>query len=98
MNIDFHTRCDNRGATITLFKTDEGRICGGYTSRSWESPVKEKGFFAKLIGKKDEPSAYYVKDRYAFLFSVDHQQKFYIVDDNASKAILCGSKYGPYFG
>ena len=34
---DFHTRCDNLGATLTLFKTNDGKVCGGYTSVSWES-------------------------------------------------------------
>ena len=41
--IDFHSRCDNKGATLTLFKTDDGKICGGYTKESWES--LKSGFF-----------------------------------------------------
>lgn len=40
MRKDFHSRCDNMGPTLTLFKTDDGRICGGYTSQSWDSPEK----------------------------------------------------------
>ena len=42
-NTDFHTRCDNKGATISLFKTSTGRRCGGYTTESWRGNV---GFIA----------------------------------------------------
>ena len=34
---DFHSRCDGKGATVTLFRTDDGRVCGGYTSVNWDS-------------------------------------------------------------
>ena len=42
MCVDFHSRCDNKGSTVTLFHTKEGRKCGGFTSVSWESA--ENGF------------------------------------------------------
>ena len=35
---DFHSRCDYKGATITLIKVKKtGKRCGGYTSISWKS-------------------------------------------------------------
>ena len=34
---DFHDRCNGKGATLVVVKTDKGRIFGGYTSVSWES-------------------------------------------------------------
>ena len=34
---EFHSRCDNKGPTLTLVKTKGARICGGYASVSWES-------------------------------------------------------------
>ena len=34
---DFHSRCDNQGPTVTLFRTDDGRLCGGFASTSWDS-------------------------------------------------------------
>ena len=34
---EFHDRCDNKGPTLTLIKTVEGRVCGGYTSVSWDT-------------------------------------------------------------
>lgn len=36
-NTEFHKRCDKKGPSITLFKTLEGRICGGYTTVGWEN-------------------------------------------------------------
>lgn len=35
---DFHSRCDNKGPTITLFRTDKDYRIGGYTRVSWQSP------------------------------------------------------------
>jgi TLD len=34
---DFHNKCDEKGATLTLFHTDKNIICGGYTAFSWKS-------------------------------------------------------------
>ncbi len=34
---DFHGKCDDKGATITIIKCSNGRICGGYTSTPWKS-------------------------------------------------------------
>ena len=32
----FHNLCDNRGATLTIFKLNDGNILGGYTTKSWD--------------------------------------------------------------
>lgn len=34
---DFHSRADNKGPTVTIFKTNTGRIFGGYLKQSWAS-------------------------------------------------------------
>ncbi|XP_068760221.1 uncharacterized protein [Montipora capricornis] len=34
---DFHHCCDNKGATLVVIQSGK-YICGGYTSKSWESP------------------------------------------------------------
>ena len=34
---DFHRKCDNKGATVTLIETTKGRRFGGYTSLNWSS-------------------------------------------------------------
>ena len=32
---DFRDRVRNQGATLIILKTLEGKICGGFTSKSW---------------------------------------------------------------
>ncbi len=32
----FHEKCDNKGANITIVKSEHGLIFGGYTSLSWD--------------------------------------------------------------
>jgi hypothetical protein len=34
---DFHSRCDNKGPTISLFKILDGDCIGGYTKANWSS-------------------------------------------------------------
>jgi hypothetical protein len=37
---DFHSRCDNKGPTICLFKIKNGDCIGGYTNALWSSETK----------------------------------------------------------
>ena len=37
MGKDFHSRCDNKAPTISLFKIVNGDCIGGYTSAQWKS-------------------------------------------------------------
>ena len=55
---DFHRLCDGKGPTLSLVKVkDNGRICGGYASLCWSSPLY----------------AEYKPDNNACVFSVDTQ-------------------------
>jgi hypothetical protein len=39
---DFHRKCDNKGATLTIIKSrDHPNVFGGYTAASWENFVSE---------------------------------------------------------
>jgi TLD len=55
MNGNFHIKCDNKGPTIVLIKSTKGRVSGGYTSESWETPPGNK----------------WKQDQTAFLFSCE---------------------------
>ena len=33
---DFHSRCDNKGKTVSLFQIKDGDCIGGYTSQHWD--------------------------------------------------------------
>jgi hypothetical protein len=35
--LDFHSRCDNKGPTFTLYKIKDGYCIGGFTKASWLS-------------------------------------------------------------
>jgi hypothetical protein len=41
-NKDFHSRCDSKGRTVSLFQIEQGDCIGGYTSQCWESPDEWK--------------------------------------------------------
>ena len=57
---DFHSRCDYKGRTVSLFQIKDGDCIGGYTSQCWESlsPGKFKA------------------DRSAFLFNLTRSRHF----------------------
>jgi len=50
---NFHGKCDNKGGTITVLKTKEGYVFGGYADKSWSSSTpgwvsSEKAFLFSL--------------------------------------------------
>ena len=52
----FHEYCDNKGGTITIIKSNEGNIFGGYTSKSWASEyiwIRDENAFLFLIKSDD---------------------------------------------
>ena len=54
---DFHSLCDDKGATLTIIASNHGNIFGGYTSKSWKSAagfVKDKQAFLFLIKSHTE--------------------------------------------
>jgi hypothetical protein len=34
---DFHSRCDNKGPTITVIKSVNGKTFGGFTNLNWHN-------------------------------------------------------------
>ena len=61
---DFHKYCDNKGPTLTLVKTTENKIFGGFTPLNWKS--EKKGFIDY--------------DNFTFIFSLDLMKKFHLLD------------------
>ena len=61
---DFHKYCDNKGPTLTLVKTTENKIFGGFTPLNWKS--EKKGFIDN--------------DNFTFIFSLDLKKKFHLLD------------------
>ncbi|KAF2068686.1 hypothetical protein CYY_009993 [Polysphondylium violaceum] len=64
----FHSACDGKGATITVIKTSDGCIFGGYNSQSWNSPPMHsntlpgdnKCFIFTLVNKHGIPPTKYL--------------------------------------
>ena len=52
---DFHSRCDNKGPTVSLFKVRDGDCIGGYTKAQWSS---------------SDPDGQFVRDSDAMLFNL----------------------------
>ena len=41
--LNFHQKCDNQGPTITVAKTSQGYIFGGYADKDWDSRLYSSG-------------------------------------------------------
>lgn len=77
----FHAKCDNKGPTITVVKTDKDFILGGFTSISWSSEWNDK----------------YIYDPSAFLFSLTQKRKLEPLKKLKKDNIYLSKKYGPSF-
>jgi hypothetical protein len=81
----FHKKCDHFKNTVTIIKTSNGNVFGGYTSQSW-TPTKEKyksdikAFIFSLANKDNRP------------FKIECNSNF------SKFAIWCNKNYGPVFG
>ncbi|XP_060598691.1 uncharacterized protein LOC132752388 isoform X2 [Ruditapes philippinarum] len=87
-NVDeFHRKCDAKGPTVTILYGAYNTTFGGYTSKDWSSPTKERT----------------IQDDKAFLFTKSDSADAKCVilpikDDKKNVAITCYAKYGPTFG
>ena len=78
----FHSKCDNKGPTLTIIKTNNGNLFGGYTPISWNSTIWD---FCK-----DESNS-------SFLFSLTKKTKHKLIQpDYATKNNK--ANLGPVFG
>ena len=91
---DFHSKCNGKGATVTIFHAkSKGAIFGGYTSISWSTP-----WLGLAKSYKSDPNA--------FLFSLQIEKNqtgydpklFDIKHDKIDYAVAHYSDYGPSFG
>ena len=64
---NFHEKCDNKGPTISFIKTDDNKKFGGFISKDRQS------------GNLNQT---YVKDKNAFIFSINKKSKYLIKDEN----------------
>lgn len=81
---DFHSRCDFKSPTLTVIKSENGNIFGGYTEAMWTSENEKemrdpKSFVFSLVNEFDKP---YVAR----------------IEDACNPAIKCSPMFGPIFG
>jgi hypothetical protein len=79
---NFHTKCDGSANTLTVIKSTNGNIFGGFTEKAWSSSVQyftdSKAFIFSLVNKENKP--------------------FKVMCTDSYHAIVGGSPYGPTFG
>jgi len=83
----FHSKCDNKGATLTIAKTSEGYVFGGYIDVPWTS----------------QNNGDWKSSEEAFLFSLRCHAglaptKLKLKPDRNKYAVYHRSDYGPTFG
>jgi len=59
----FFEKCGNKGPTVSIIKTKNNRICGGFSTVEWN----------------DKKGVLRLYDKSAFLFSIDNMQKYEIL-------------------
>ena len=55
----FHEKCDGHENTLTIIRTDKGKIFGGFTRLSWESEYKDKEDDKGFLFSYDKKEIYY---------------------------------------
>mmetsp|Transcript_31410 Transcript_31410/g.74992 ORF Transcript_31410/g.74992 Transcript_31410/m.74992 type:complete len:355 (+) Transcript_31410:77-1141(+) len=79
---NFHSKCDNKGPTLTIIETTEGHIVGGYSSAPWTS--------SRSLSSSN--------GAFLFHLSGSQLLKSDLTGGYNSNAIYCQSSYGPTFG
>lgn len=79
----FHQKCDNIPNTLTVIKSQNGFVFGGFTTKTWDGRWFKKdddAFLFSLINEENKPEK----------FNVDFCESAY--------AICCAANFGPVFG
>ena len=101
---DFHSKCDGYANTLTVVKSSNGNIFGGYSSAQWGGSTKTKTNEIDLdyVDSKSNYNPAYKNDSDAFLFSLVNEYqvpaKINIVKSRSNYAIYSSNFYGPTFG
>jgi hypothetical protein len=81
---EFHKRCDNKGGTVSVIKSANGNIFGGYCPLSWNTSANYQfsmdSFIFSLVNGKNKP------------------MQFKQTTINGQNSIYGNSGYGPTFG
>ena len=99
----FHEKCDEKGPTITLVKTDKGFRFGGYTSTSWnniEDFQKDSTAFIFSLNKKqkynikNEDETIYGGNNHCHIFG---RNEIFIKNNCKTKGGICSNPHNYNF-
>lgn len=81
---EFHSKCDGKSDTLTVVKTTQQHIFGGYTRAVWD----KSGTY------KSDPNAFI----FSLVNASDQKHKLNVSKYSQTHAIFCTSAKGPCFG
>jgi hypothetical protein len=82
---DFHAKCDNKGATLTVIKCTDGYVLGGYANSGWNSSGSWQTATGSFLFSLHGPSGV-------------GPVKLHLIDPNHQHAMYGNSSHGPTFG
>ena len=89
---NFHSDCDNKGATITIFETEQNHVFGAYTKISWTSGQDTGDSWESEYRKDDDVFAYLLRSEF------NHDPEVYPIQNGYEKGVIHHRDYGPIFG
>lgn len=96
----FHSRCDSKPFTLTIVKSNNGNIFGGYTESQWNDPDGKEN--SRGVENNQSKDNYYKRDNNAFVFSLVNKigkpMKVGVSSGEEDFAIYCRTSNGPTFG
>ncbi|KAJ5071245.1 pep-cterm sorting domain-containing protein [Anaeramoeba ignava] len=97
MPSDFHSHCDNKGATVVIILTKNGFIFGGFTKVGWTNDKN------KWRSEDSSNASGWIPDPDAFVFSLKNHLnhdpvKFPLISSESLNAIYYSDMDGPSFG
>ncbi len=97
---DFHSKCDGYSETLTVIKSSNGNIFGGFSWAYWGVLKNNSNYYHTYEYVRYNTG--YKNDSNAFLFSLVNEfqvpAKFKIHESKSDYAIYSSSYYGPTFG
>ena len=92
----FHDKCNNKGETLTIIKSDDDFIFGGYTEINWDNTTWNGKMGEKNNARRDGKG-----NEFVFTLKNPHNippSKFNMKKDWLNHSICCDVNLGPIFG
>jgi len=82
----FKSKCERKANTVTVARTNHGKLIGGFTTIAWETPTE-----GSHVYEEDESET-------SFLFSLTYNEKYPIKHELRQFAVCNTQSLGPLFG